>query len=438
VPNSFLESLRPPISEDNPCGPDLDLEGDPDFMNFLAGAEGILPSTFFVDQGEDGFRPLDRSDVNFREPIAAGLGLLKRTLDLRILGFLAVFAALERRLEDLIDIFEATAVLLGEQWDQINPREQGDQFALRMAALDRLDDNLIFFPLQFTTLIRHPRLGALNYRQKLLADGAPAKPGEDVGDPADYADAYTKVPLNELIALRDRIARFAAAFDSVTKLTSERLGARFGFKSRRVQPLVVGLLSFLEAAVVYRDPGASTAPPGPAPEEIDTTSNAPAKPSTPPGAMDTSGAAAAALAGVIGYFERSEPSNPALLLLKQAQRLIGKDFLEVMRILAPEHYDQAVFGIGRTHFLDLPMPRLGDQFSVGEGDGSLTPEIEPLAVADRSAALAILQQIEAFYARNEPSSPIPFLCERARKLCSSDFLTILRQILPEDALKTGV
>jgi hypothetical protein len=36
-------SALPPVSPDDPCGPDLDLEGDAEFLNFVAAAEGILP-----------------------------------------------------------------------------------------------------------------------------------------------------------------------------------------------------------------------------------------------------------------------------------------------------------------------------------------------------------------------------------------------------------
>jgi type VI secretion system protein ImpA len=80
------------------------------------------------------------------------------------------------------------------------------------------------------------------------------------------------------------------------------------------------------------------------------------------------------------------------------------------------------------------MKRLADQFAVGDAErAAVAPDA--IAIADKTAASAALQRIEGYYARSEPSSPIPFLCERARKLMASDFLTILREILPDDALK---
>ena len=37
--------LTKPVSEAAPCGPDLDFDGDLDFMNYLARAEGLLPAS---------------------------------------------------------------------------------------------------------------------------------------------------------------------------------------------------------------------------------------------------------------------------------------------------------------------------------------------------------------------------------------------------------
>jgi hypothetical protein len=35
-----------PVSPEDPCGPDLDLEGDGEFLNFIAATEGQLPANF--------------------------------------------------------------------------------------------------------------------------------------------------------------------------------------------------------------------------------------------------------------------------------------------------------------------------------------------------------------------------------------------------------
>src|SRR5208337_1701760 len=38
----------PPPTPPDPCGPALDLEGDAEFLNFLAATEGLLPANFYA------------------------------------------------------------------------------------------------------------------------------------------------------------------------------------------------------------------------------------------------------------------------------------------------------------------------------------------------------------------------------------------------------
>jgi len=40
-----------PLSPEAPCGPDLDAEGDAEFMNFMAAIEGLLPTDSYFAFG---------------------------------------------------------------------------------------------------------------------------------------------------------------------------------------------------------------------------------------------------------------------------------------------------------------------------------------------------------------------------------------------------
>jgi type VI secretion system protein ImpA len=44
-----------------------------------------------------------------------------------------------------------------------------------------------------------------------------------------------------------------------------------------------------------------------------------------------------------------------------------------------------------------------------------------------------LDRLMAYYARQEPSSPVPILLARAKKLVGADFMTIVREIAPGGA-----
>jgi hypothetical protein len=84
APNAFALPL---VSEDDPCGPDLDLEGDTDFMNFIAATEGLLPASYYA---------FNRASIDFSAASQAAEKLLKRTLDLRLLVLMAKLSILNR------------------------------------------------------------------------------------------------------------------------------------------------------------------------------------------------------------------------------------------------------------------------------------------------------------------------------------------------------
>jgi type VI secretion system protein ImpA len=54
-----------------------------------------------------------------------------------------------------------------------------------------------------------------------------------------------------------------------------------------------------------------------------------------------------AIGRICDWIERHEPSNPAPLLLRRAQRLMNKSFLDIVRDLAPNGVDQVEMLAGR-------------------------------------------------------------------------------------------
>lgn len=53
------------------------------------------------------------------------------------------------------------------------------------------------------------------------------------------------------------------------------------------------------------------------------------------------------------------------------------------------------------------------------------------AIGSREDALRALDAVTNFFRRHEPSSPVPLLIERAKRLVSKDFLEVLHEIAPE-------
>jgi type VI secretion system protein ImpA len=61
------------------------------------------------------------------------------------------------------------------------------------------------------------------------------------------------------------------------------------------------------------------------------------------------------------------------------------------------------------------------------------PRSAPGVVADRADVERAIDGILAYYARCEPSSPVPILLNRAKKLVGADFMTIVREMAPGGA-----
>jgi type VI secretion system protein ImpA len=57
-------------------------------------------------------------------------------------------------------------------------------------------------------------------------------------------------------------------------------------------------------------------------------------------------------------------------------------------------------------------------------------------VESRVAAFALIEQVAAHLRGVEPSSPAPYLLDRARTLATRDFLTLLSDVFPADTLET--
>lgn len=65
-----------------------------------------------------------------------------------------------------------------------------------------------------------------------------------------------------------------------------------------------------------------------------------------------------------------------------------------------------------------------------QGAGS-APATVPGAIQSREDVVRTLDRICEFYARTEPSSPVPMLLQRARRLVDKSFLEVLRDLVPD-------
>jgi type VI secretion system protein ImpA len=425
-----LAALCTPFSDTDPCGPDLDMEGDSEYLNFFAGVEGVLPTTFF--SLEDG-SPFDRSTVDIRGQLDTLTPLLRRTRDIRLLLVQARLSILNKDLGGFALNLAAVAYWLDKFWNDVHPRPQpGD--AARSGAISTLDLPTVIFPLQYAPLVEARRLGPISYRTWMIATGE-VKPrtGEVQLAQGAITEAISAADAEVLAAARKSIALVKTSLDSIRNAFLAH-GESAGLD--KLSTLAATIRGFIDPQASAADAGAAA----------DDTSGAAAVAGDVGPAPASLAQVSEALAAIADYYSRSEPSSPILLLVRQAHHLIGKSFFEIMNILIPAHVEKAAFQIGADQFFDLPLEKLSDFAEVlpvtgdggGEsGEGSAPADPPPrYAVTNRPQAIALLDLVHRYFRRSEPSSPVPMLCDRARALAERDFMGVLRDVLPKDALRS--
>ena len=426
------------ISDEEPCGQDLDLEEDGAYLQFMAGTDAVLPDSYM--QEEDGKRvPFYAAQryltLDLAALVGSGTKLLARSHDLRLMAVVAKLHILNRSLPRFGALIDSMAALLETFPKEVHPQAAEE----RAGALERLNDPLILSALNNSVLFKSRRLGSVTWVSYVAAtradDGAGGTEGVDrvlreevKADPSSIEDAQTT--LGGLLQALGRIAAASAAFAPAAVPDLQKL---------------TGQLNAILAMMQRVHPSADT--PAPAAEGTEghgaaASGLAQAQGALSPGAtlplLPNAEAADAALAEAERFFAAVEPSSPCLLLLRQAQALVGKSFFAALQALVPDSVDKAVFQFGATPPFDLPLRRMvpadGGEAAVDPEKARTMPGPRPFgAVTSRAEALSLLDQVSAFYRFVEPSSPIPLLVDRARALAGKDFASLLKAMLPEKA-----
>jgi type VI secretion system protein ImpA len=423
----------PLVSEDDPCGPDLDLEGDTEFMNFIAATEGLLPASYYA---------FNRATIDFPAALQAAEKLLKRTLDLRLIVLMAKLSILNRDVAGFAQRIGNVAWLVKEHWEGANPRGEADGYSGRVAQLAMLEDNaVVLLPLQYAPLLETNREGVLSYRDQLLASGA-AQPRsvtlydlrgqKQTTEPEKFMPAksidrvLSDVEIARLAGAVEMLTSVGASIQTINAATTEHVGYENAVALPKLATLVTDMMGFLRAALVRRDP--SLAPPAEATIGAANDAEAAGAVAAAPAVFASRAEVDAALASAFGYFAASEPTSPALLLIRQAREMLGKNLYEVMKLLAPPHADAARVFVGPDGAFTVPVKSLSNAPSAAI---QATPA-EP--AASRAAAIALIDAVAAHMQKAEPSSPVPYLLERARNLATRDFLSLLQDLLSDEAI----
>ena len=301
-----------------------DLEYDPSFLELSQAVAGKSETQFGAAEPP-------------AWPVARELAesLFGQTRDLRVAMLWGRAVINLEGLEGLAKALYLIHGLLENFWDALHPRpdpDDGDTFA-RMSVLSGLDsiDDLLGDVRQ-SQLIVDRRLGGLRMRDVEIAltrltprpDDSGTTAGQITGMLGDMPD------LNE--RLKQAVEESLQGLKSLQSLMNDRFGTGSAVEVKNLRMMLTGMQSLLPDAVETAD-GMSEE--GGEPSE---GAGAPTRRGNGGGmgSIESRQDAVRAINLVCAYLERWEPTNPAQLLLRRAERLIDKNFLQLVRDLAPD------------------------------------------------------------------------------------------------------
>ncbi len=311
------------VSEDERCG--ADLEYDNDFLALTQAAAG---------KPETQFSPAEPPDWVSVRSLAESLN--ERTRDLRVASlWMRARLATEgfQVLGPCLRLFEQ---LLTRWWDELHPRpDDGDAFA-RLNVLSELSNlSATLGDVRQAMVLRDRSIGQVSVRDIEIALGH-LIPRDDESTPSR---GQIESMLADAVGDNPHVATQAGAALSALDALVECLSTRVGYGE---QPDFEPLRTLLQH-VASVSPGAAPS----ADDEIssltgddsDADDAAPVRRSRGGGGLgsiESRADAVRAIGLVCDYLEQHEPTNPASHLLRRAQRLIDRNFLQLVREFAPE------------------------------------------------------------------------------------------------------
>lgn len=319
-----LEALLAPLQDDAPCG--ADLEYDPAFLALLSAATGRPEQQY-------GDTVIPAEEPDWAAVHEQALALAGRTRDLRVAVWLARSGARQQGLRAGVDGLRLIAGLLERHWAHVHPQldaSDGNDPTMRLNALLPLASDVAGLADLRAASLTGQRGGPRVRDIELAFGNAEPINGESVPAPQ---------------ALADGLGNFATGNPWLPEQLQAGLGAVLAAESTIDQHLGAGqapdfapltrLLKSL-AALGQQLQGGAPAPAAEGGTEPATATPPRSHAAAQPGVINSRDDAVRALQRVCDWIEQHEPSNPAPLLIRRAQRLMSKSFMDIMRDLVPE------------------------------------------------------------------------------------------------------
>lgn len=325
-----MNELLAEVSEHPPCGPYLEYDPLYQELERIAGGKAEQRLGDMVVPAE----PPDWSALRNKS-----LDLFSRTKDLRVAALLT--RALVRT-EGIIGLNMGLLLVRGmleRYWDEVHPRleiEGEHDPAVRMNTLAFLADGSgLLADVRNALIVPSGAMGRVSVRDLLIALGKYKPAGAEPTPPMAQVSAAITVAASKDASTFEAARAGLEAIEGIRSLLAAKLGYGQAID-------LSGLQEILQAVVqAYEDAMGVAAPGDDAAAEVEAAV---------PGEIRDREDAIRQLENICLFFERTEPGNPAPLLIRRAQRLMNKSFVEIIQDLAPDSLGriQDIAGVKKT------------------------------------------------------------------------------------------
>jgi type VI secretion system protein ImpA len=330
------------ISPNKVCGDNL--EYDREFIELEQAMVG-------KPERQMGDTVTEAEPPNWRDIKKQSEALLSRTIDLRVLiCYLRALVALDG-FSGLQDGLILVRVSVEKYWDNIHPlldTEDDEPAAARINTLLSLcDHEIMLWPLQQTPLLESKLLGRFNTRQISIAAGKATASSKEKEVNQSAIDAA--IQDSDLAHLQHTLQLITVCLDNINQLetiVTDYVGISEAPSFTELRHFLKESKTFLIAALEKKG-------------VRDNVQGLNANESTQLG--DTTASAKAisdinnnqdvikALNLVCEYYRKHEPSSPVPLFINRAIKLVGKDFMDALKDIAPTGIDEASIILGKQH-----------------------------------------------------------------------------------------
>lgn len=328
-----IAALTAALDETQASGPALD--EDLDFQALERAALGT-PERQYGDKVYPA-EPPDWPAVH-----AQALALAERSRDLRLACLLTRSGARLQGLGGATRGLQLVQALLERQWDSVHPqldKDDDNDPTMRLNALLPLATaDATLADLRAATLA--PARGSLTLRELELGLGRDDAHSDEVQPTESGVLQGLEGLLQAHPTVADDITQALAAAQAISKLLDDRVGSR--------APDLAPLVRLLRAAAdaLQRVQAAAAG-------ESEDAGAGGGEPTSGGGGggrggeIRSRGDALRELERVCAWLEKHEPSNPAPLLIRRAQRLMNMSFIDIIRDMASNGLDQVETVVGK-------------------------------------------------------------------------------------------